>query len=64
MSDGKIIRLHCKQCTDAAVATGAGNDVAKVLPLRPADDRRGKYVELRALIDTGRDVEVSFERLV
>lgn len=60
MSEGKTIRLLCKQCTDAAVATGAGNDVAQVLPLRPADDRRGKYVELRALIDSGLELEVSF----
>ena len=35
---------------------------AKVLFLRAADDRRGRYAELRAFIDAAKDVEVAVER--
>lgn len=62
MSDGNIIRLHCDHGTEVPVSTEF-DVLAKVLPLRAANDRRGTYPELRALIDTGRDLEVSFETI-
>jgi hypothetical protein len=62
MSDGNIIRLRCSRCTEP-VSTEADDVLAKVLPLRAANDRRGKYKELRALIDAGLRVEVTFEQV-
>jgi hypothetical protein len=48
--------------TAASARSGAtAGASAKVIPLRPGYDRRGKYPQLRAFIDTGRDVEVTFE---
>jgi hypothetical protein len=61
MSDGTIIRLHCDRCSDVPVDTGVNADLATVLPLRAASDRRGQYKELRAFIDAGLNVEVTFD---
>ena len=62
MFEGKVIRLH-GDATDVALTTEVEGVPAKVLPLRPVNDRRGKYKELRAFIDAGLDVEVSVETM-
>lgn len=62
MSDGKVIRLH-GDATELPLCTEVRDVVAQVLPLRAANDRRGKYKELRALIDAGLDLDVSFETM-
>jgi hypothetical protein len=63
MSDSNVIRLHRDHGSEVPPSTEVREGLAKVLPLRAANDRRGKYAELRALIDAGVDLDVWFETI-
>lgn len=58
-----VIPFPSDRTAEVPRSTEATDAVAKVLPLRAAHDRRGKYVELRALIDAGSELDVVVETM-